>query len=125
MKRLASAMLLARLSGSVWCISEELPRSETFRPWAAMAFLEAASWLGANSGRFGRSRSPRIQRISMAEKPLAAAKSRICANGHWGQPSVEKARRGFSPAGENGGARAARAEVVRNSRRVVFIGDLV
>src|SRR5215831_13686867 len=122
MKRLASAMLFARLSGSLWCISEEEPRSETLRPCVAMAFFVAASWSGANSGRFGKSRSPRMQRISIAEKPFDCAKSRICEKGHLGQPRVEKASRSLSVAGEgNGRARTARAEVARNSRRVVFI----
>src|SRR5215467_123734 len=120
MKRLPSAMFLARLSGSLSCISAELPRSETFRPWAAIAFLVAAISPAENSGRLGRSRSPRMQRISTAEKPLADAKSRIFANGHCGQPRVEKARRGVPPAGK-AGARAARVEVTRNSRRVMFM----
>src|SRR4030095_2518509 len=122
MKRLASAMLLARLPGSVWCISEELPRSEILRPWAAMAFLVAVIWSEANSGRVGKSRSARMQRSSTAENPFAAAKSRICAKGHLGQPRVEKARGGLEGAActrTKGGVREATVTAVRNARRVV------
>src|SRR5262249_29553488 len=126
MKRLPSAMLLARWSGSAWCISEELPRSETLSPCALMAFFVAASWSGANSGRLGRSRSPRMQRISTAENLFEAAKSRICAKGHLGQPRVENAKRGFSAVGtRKPGARAVRAEEARNSLRVVLILNLL
>ena len=63
-----------------------------------------------------------MQRISTAEKPFVAAKSRICAKGHLGQPRVEKASGGLGASnGRKGGAAAARAAVVKNSRRVIFI----